>query len=345
MFCGVGGLTQGLESAGINVALGVDIDSDCEYPYTTNSSASFQLNSVENLPASDINDVFDDAEFKLLAGCAPCQPFSSYTQGRSCSADDRWNLLEHFSRLVQETKPNLVTMENVPRLMREDVFANFLSVLNSEGFNVFHSVVNCADYGVPQHRRRLVLLASQLGPINITKPTTPEGSRITVRQAIGDLPTLSAGETCESDPLHRAGRLSTLNLQRIRASTPGGTWCDWDKDLRAECHTRTSGLTYKSVYGRMSWDAPSPTITTQYYGFGNGRFGHPEQDRAISLREGAIIQGFKKNCKFVPEGETIYRNRIGRLIGNAVPVGLAEAIGISLTQHIEAWHTSQAEKD
>ena len=337
LYCGVGGLTRGLEDAGIEVGLGIDVDPACEYPYTANNNASFLLKSVEDITTADFSHVFEDAPFKLLAGCAPCQPFSTYSQRWSRPSDARWNLLEHFSRLVRETQPHLVTMENVPLLAREEVFLEFVAILKSEGFEVLHVIVHCADYGVPQQRQRLVLLASRLGPIDFIKPTIPEGCRITVKKAIGAMPPLEAGETCECDPLHRACELSPLNLKRIRASKPGGTWRDWDKSLRANCHRKKSGETYPSVYGRMTWDEPSPTMTTQYYGFGNGRFGHPEQDRAISLREGAILQSFSKNYKFVPRGAPIYRNTIGRLIGNAVPVRLGKAIGKSLVRHVGAW--------
>ena len=337
LFCGAGGLTRGLEDAGINVGLGIDVDPACEYPYTANNNASFLLRSIEDITAADFSHVFKDAPFKLLAGCAPCQPFSKYSKRWSNPSDARWNLLEHFSRLVRETQPDLVTMENVPLLEREKVFLEFVAVLRNEGFEVFHSVVNCADYGVPQQRQRLVLLASKLAPIDFIKPVTLEDRRITVMKAIGDMPPLEAGEACACDRLHRACELSPLNLERIRASTPGGTWRDWNKSLRAKCHRKMSGMTYPSVYGRMTWDEPSPTMTTQYYGFGNGRFGHPEQDRAISLREGAILQSFSKNYKFVRPTEPIYRRTIGRLIGNAVPVKLGKAIGKSLVRHVRAW--------
>lgn len=337
LFCGAGGLTRGLELAGIDVKLGIDIDPACEYPYTANNKASYLLRPVEDITASRLSEAFADAPFKLLAGCAPCQPFSTYSQGWSCPSDERWNLLAHFSRLVQETRPDLVTMENVPPLEREDVFADFVGTLIDEGFEVFHGVVSCADYGIPQQRQRLVLIASKLGVIDLIGPTTPEDRRITVRQAIGAMPPLEAGESCKDDPLHVACDLSPLNLKRIRASVPGGTWRDWDKSLRAECHTKATGKTYPSVYGRMTWDEPSPTMTTQYYGFGNGRFGHPDQDRAISLREGAILQSFPKTYKFVRKGDPIYRKSIGRLIGNAVPVKLGKAIGKSLVLHVEQW--------
>lgn len=336
LFCGAGGLTYGLESAGVDVRVGVDLDPHCEYPYEANNNAAFLLKSVEQLSSSDINDYISGGDFTLLAGCAPCQPFSTYQQGRLGPSDDRWNLLQHFGRLVREMSPDFVTMENVPRLEKQDVFAEFVSLLKGEGFHVSHGVVNCADYDVPQQRNRLVLLASKRGPLSLIPPTTPEGSRRSVRQAIANLSPLRAGESSRSDRLHQACELSELNMRRIKASKPGGTWRDWDEALIAACHKKASGKTYPSVYGRMTWDDPAPTMTTQYYGFGNGRFGHPEQDRAISLREGAILQSFPESYKFVPDDQPIYCKAIGRLIGNAVPVNLGKAIGISVMHHVEA---------
>ena len=341
LFCGAGGLTHGLEAVGIDVRLGIDSNPACEYPYTENNKASFLLMPIEKATATDFAEVFDRHSFRLLAGCAPCQPFSTYSKKRSSHSDERWNLLAHFSRLVKETKPHLVTMENVPPLERESVFANFVTALEDEGFNVFRGVVNCADYGVPQQRQRLVLLASILGPIQLIDATTPAECHLTVRKAIGDMPPLEAGEAYEDDPLHSTCRLSPLNLKRIRKSKPGGTWLDWDKSLRAACHQKTSGRTYRNVYGRMTWGEPSPTMTTQYYGFGNGRFGHPEQDRAISLREGAILQSFPRTYKFVPKGEPVHRKTMAQLVGNAVPVKLGEAIGESIILHVERWLNSR----
>lgn len=336
LFCGAGGLTKGLESAGIDVRLGVDLDPDCEYPYHANNRATFLLRSVEDLSAEELNNHLGDGEYRLLAGCAPCQPFSTYQQGRYGPNDDRWNLLQQFARLAIDTQPDFVTMENVPRLAEQDVFAQFVEALEADGYIVSYKVVNCADYRVPQQRNRLVLLASRHAPIKMIPPITPEGKRLTVRNAIEKLPSIGAGEECEADPLHQACSLSPLNLKRIKASKPGGTWRDWDDDLVAACHKRDSGKTYPSVYGRMTWDDPAPTMTTQYYGFGNGRFGHPEQNRAISLREGAILQSFPKSYKFVPKKAPIYRKSIGRLIGNAVPVNLGKAIGKSIVLHVKA---------
>jgi DNA (cytosine-5)-methyltransferase 1 len=226
-------------------------------------------------------------------------------------------------------------MENVPRLEKQAVFAKFVSNLKNDGYSVSHEVVDCADYGVPQHRQRLVLLASKHGPIEMIEPTVKTEFYKTVRDAIEELMPLKAGEIDPDDPLHQTAELSPLNLKRIRASKAGGTWRDWDGHLIADCHKKKTGKTYPSVYGRMSWDEPSPAMTTQFFGFGNGRFGHPHQNRAISLREGAILQSFPRCYKFVDKDEPIYFKTIGRLIGNAVPVKLGKAIGKSIMRHIQ----------
>lgn len=334
LFCGVGGLTKGLENAGVDVKLGVDIDPACEYPYTANNKSKFLLKSIENLKASELAGAFGKDCVRLLAGCAPCQTFSTYNQ-KAKPSDRRWFLLRHFSELVKKLLPELVTMENVPKLQKQGVFREFVGELESSGYQVDHRVVNCYEYGLPQHRPRLVLLASRLGPINLLTPKQLRWRTYTVRDKIGGLPPLEAGDMAKKDPLHQASSLSDLNLRRIRASFPGGTWRDWDDDLVADCHKKSTGKTYPSVYGRMCWSEPAPTITTQFFGFGNGRFGHPEQDRAISLREGAILQSFPKSYKFIAPGKPIHIKVVGRLIGNAVPVKLGKAIGRSMLKHIE----------
>lgn len=341
LFCGAGGLTRGLEAVGIEVVQGVDIDPACEYPYTKNNNAAFVLKSVEKVTAADFSEDLVGASYTLLAGCAPCQPFSTYSQAQCAKSDKRWNLLKQFGRIAKELKPDFVTMENVPRLAEQAVFKKFVADLEDDDFWVFHDVVNCADYGVPQQRQRLVLLASKHGPIEMTAPTVKPDLYKTVRDVIEDLPRINAGESCAHDPLHMASKLSPLNMKRIRASNAGGTWREWDKDLVAACHKKKTGKTYPGVYGRMKWDEPAPTMTTQFFGFGNGRFGHPTQNRAISLREGAILQSFPRDYAFVPQDETVYIKTIGRLIGNAVPVKLGKAIGKSIKRHIESLESPQ----
>lgn len=333
LFCGAGGLTCGLQRAGIKVSAGYDIDPAAEFAYTKNNGTSFILKDVAKVSGKEIKEKFGHADYKLLAGCAPCQPFSSYTNTVK-EKDDKWKLLRHFARLVKETKPDIVTMENVPNLERQKVFKEFLETLQKEGYYCTYNVISCPDYGIPQSRRRLVLLASKLRPIEIIPPTHKKSEYVTVKQSISHLPALKAGEQNPADPLHASSRLSSLNMKRMIHSKPGGTWRDWPRKLVASCHKRGSGRTFPGVYGRMSWDKPSPTITTQCYGFGNGRFGHPVQDRGLSLREAAILQTFPCDYEFFPNGAKLKMREVGTLIGNAVPVRLGEVVAESILKHI-----------
>jgi DNA (cytosine-5)-methyltransferase 1 len=331
LFCGVGGLTHGLIRGGINVRAGYDIDPECKYSYEANNPAKFVECDVADLSADMIRRDIGKSSLTLLAGCAPCQPFSTYSRsGRSKQSELDWQLVSKFGQLVEEIKPDLVTMENVSQLADHKVFEEFLSCLSS--YKVSWSVVECSALGVPQSRRRLVLLASQLGASHLNMPAKA-GTAGTVRDAIYDLPRVNAGEQHADDQLHKASALSPLNLKRIQASVPGGTWRDWDPDLRASCHHKPTGATYPSVYGRMEWDKEAPTITTQCFGYGNGRFGHPEQDRAITLREAAMLQTFPRDYEFGPPGGRLPFNKIGRWIGNAVPVRMGEVIGQVLHRH------------
>ncbi|NJK52340.1 MAG: DNA cytosine methyltransferase [Leptolyngbyaceae cyanobacterium SU_3_3] len=334
LFCGAGGLTYGFEQAGLPVKAGYDIDPICQFPYERNTKAEFILKNVEDISISDLAKHFSSRDIKVLAGCAPCQPFSSYSR-RYLDKESRWKLLQDFARLLEECEPEIVSMENVLQLKHHSVFQEFIGKLEQLNYWFEAYEVDCQDYGIPQTRKRLVLLASKFGKINLIPPTHDKTNHETVQRTIEHLEPLSAGQSSTVDRLHQCSKLSDLNLKRIRASKPGGTWRDWSKDLRAKCHKKKSGKTYPGVYGRMEWDQPSPTITTQCFGFGNGRFGHPEQDRAISLREAALLQTFPKDYEFVAPDEPIIFYRVGRLIGNAVPVKLGEAIAQSILRHIE----------
>ncbi len=341
LFCGAGGLTKGLEKSGIKVSVGVDIDPACSFPFEANNDAEFILKSVDEISGAELKSKWGKGSIKLLAGCAPCQPFSTYRFGTDTTKDHKWRLLYEFSRLIKESKPELITMENVPNLIRHEVFLDFVNNLKKQGYCVSYSVVRCMEYGMPQSRNRLVLLASKFGEIELLKPTHGPGRNkpyVTVMDAVGKLPILKAGGVDVKDILHQSAALTPINLKRIKASKPGGTWRDWPEKLVAECHKKDSGKTFPSVYARMAWDKPAPTMTTQLYGYGNGRFGHPEQDRAISLREGAMFQSFPKGYKFVKPGEKVKRTVIGRLIGNAVPPKLGEVIGKSLLQHVNKYN-------
>ncbi|MEL6467764.1 MAG: DNA cytosine methyltransferase [Pseudomonadota bacterium] len=339
LFCGVGGLTHGLTQAGVDVRLGIDLDPACRFPMEANNAAKFLEADVSELMPSDILSAFSDSDITLMAGCAPCQPFSSYSQSaRKNGPHEDWELLSSFSKLVLSVRPRLVTMENVPPLRKQQIFKDFVADLHGAGYYVDFSVVDGRDIGLPQRRQRLVLVASLLGPIAIPEAAKPQ---VTVRDIISELPEIAAGSADPDDPLHASASLSEKNLQRIRHSKPGGTWRDWPDHLVAACHSKASGSTYPSVYGRMEWDQPAPTMTTQCYGFGNGRFGHPDQDRAISLREAAMLQSFPKDYEFIPNDVRVNFNTLGRMIGNAVPVMLGEFIGELLVEHVKL----QAELD
>jgi DNA (cytosine-5)-methyltransferase 1 len=334
LFCGAGGLTHGFALEGLRVVGGMDVDPACAYPYLHNNNAPFfERDLTDKSVGKEAAALFPDSGYKIIAGCAPCQPFSTYSQRYDTDRDGKWSLLRAFAHIVEEIRPDIVTMENVPALQRHEIFDEFVSGLDALGFHVWSNVVECADYGVPQTRKRIVLIGSRHGPIQLIRPTHLHHR--TVRDAISGTQPLRAGWTSIYDPLHTSSELSPMNLERIRHSRPGGSWRDWPDHLVAACHRTSTGRSYPSVYGRMEWDKPAPTLTTQCFGFGNGRFGHPEQDRAISLREAAILQGFPPNYKFVPPGEPVQFSVVGRLIGNAVPVGLGRAIARSIRGHLQ----------
>ncbi len=333
LFCGAGGLTHGFVKEGLPVVAGIDLDGACRYPYEQNNDSIFIEKDVSDFSIDELSKLYGNSKIKILAGCAPCQPFSTYSQRYDITRNERWSLLNEFSRLAEGTKPDVITMENVPSVQKHQIFAEFVKELESNSYHVWYKVVDSSHYGVPQTRKRLVLLASLYGPIEIIERTQP--FPITVKEVIGTLAPIKAGESAKYDKLHSASALNEINMKRIQASKPGGTWRDWPEELVAPCHKAKSGKTYTGVYGRMEWDKPGPTMTTQCFGFGNGRFGHPEQDRAISLREAAILQGFPRNYKFIPPGKPLQRSPLGRMIGNAVPVGLGEAIAKSIKVHLE----------
>ena len=337
LFCGAGGLTHGLLRSGIRVEAGIDLDPAAAHAYSTNNaSARFLQWDVGRKNYTSVEKLFDTDKYRLLAGCAPCQPFSKLTNG--IEHHRSWDLLTHFGRFVARILPELVTMENVPELAQRglDVFTAFVRTLKANHYSVDCQVVNCADYGAPQTRKRLVLVASRLGAITVPKgKRSGRAARRTVRDAIGHLRELAAGEQDARDPLHLAAQLSPMNLRRIRA-TPhdGGTKDDWPHALQLACHRRATGSKYHSIYGRMRWDEPAPTMTTLCNGIGNGRFGHPEQDRAISLREAALLQTFPEGYDFWPRGEKVNAKAVARMIGNAVPPRLARALGDALLDHV-----------
>lgn len=326
-FCGGGGLTKGLSNARIRVLGGYDSCQDYKNTYETNNRCKFVCKDIRAVDKSsvysDFPEIIGNEDDLLLSGCAPCQPFSSQRRSKKEHVDV--NLLVEFGRVIEEIKPAHIIAENVPGLRGkgEKVLLSFLETLSRNGYFYDYRVVNAKDFGVPQNRNRLVIIASRL-----FQPVIPEGSYgpgklpyITIRETIEKFPPIEAGTSHETVPNHTSSMLSALNMERIKATpTSGGDRRSWPEHLVLECHK--NGYTgHTDVYGRMDWKKVSPTLTARCYSLSNGRYGHPEQNRAISLREAAAIQTFPDDYVF--HGNTM---SIGRQVGNAVPVKLAEEL-------------------
>jgi len=332
LFSGVGGLTYGLRKSGLSVLAGLDNDDSCAYAYEKNNAAKFISADISKFDFEELNKIYSKGSIRVLVGCAPCQPFSSHAfKLRKKVRDERWNLLDHFVRGIKVVKPDIVSMENVRGVTKTDVFKNFVSELEKLGYKVDWKVVYTPKYGVPQNRSRLILLASKFGEISIPKETHAKDNYITVSDVIRELPKIDAGEVLKQDYLHKSKKLKPINQKRIIQSKPGGTWRDWNKKLLPNCYKKDSGQTYTSVYGRMKWNDVSPTITTQFTSYGSGRFGHPEQNRALSIREGALLQTFPISYDFGDFPAT----KLIRHIGNAVPPQLGVAIGKQIKEHVK----------
>lgn len=336
-FSGCGGTSAGLRLAGLHPRVAVDFDPDSIETFRLNFPTAVPLlRDVTGLQTAELEHLFDRERRRpvLFCACAPCQPFSK--QNRQKQADDaRAPLLKHLRRFIERFRPELLFVENVPGLASADDPRSPLAELKLllSDLNYFHDlkIVYAQDYGVPQARRRLLVVASQFGPIELPKPThgSAEVPHPTVRDAIGDLPAIRAGEVHPSMPDHVAADLSDINLLRIRTGTEGGNWRDWRPELRLTCHKALKSKGFTDVYGRMSWSRPAPPLTTRCISLSNGRFGHPEQDRAISVREAARLQSFDDNFLFVGS-----KTSMAKQIGNAVPVRLAKMIGDCFKQHV-----------
>ncbi len=341
LFCGVGGLTHGFILENFNVLAGIDVDNSCAYAFEKNNKgAKFIYKDLTTITKDDIECLYPKDDIKILVGCAPCQPFSRYTSGtNSKKQESKWGLLDNFAKIITEVQPEIISMENVPQLATQDkyeVYANFLEVLKENGYYISDpkKIVFCPDYGIPQNRKRLVLLASKFGNIELISPTHSKKDYVTVRKTIENMPPLNAGERDANDKLHVSQKLSDTNRQRISFIKEGQDWKSLPEHLVADCHKKPSGKTFNGIYGRMKWDEPAPTMTTHCIGFGNGKFGHPEQNRAISLREASLFQTFPINYAFFENEKTFSTTNIQRHIGNAVPVRLGQVIAQSIKLHI-----------
>jgi DNA (cytosine-5)-methyltransferase 1 len=333
LFCGIGGLTNGLFQAGLNVVAGIDIDNNCRFAFETNNNSKFISKSITDVSGAELLELFGNEDIKILVGCAPCQPFSNHQKKKNDRGTHKdWGLLYDFLRLINETKPEIISMENVPTLIKEKVFSDFVSELELQGYFVNYRIINTQNYGMAQRRNRLILLASKFGRLDFIDDKT-KGK--TVKEVIGHLRPIVAGSADLFDRYHVCCSLSELNLQRIKSSKQGGTWQDWPVELLPECYKKKTGLTYKSVYGRMDYNKVAPTLTTQFHSYGTGRFGHPTQNRAISIREGALLQSFPENYIFVESNKRVNIKSLSKQIGNAVPPRLGLFIGKCILEHIK----------
>jgi len=332
LFCGAGGVTCGFKKAGIDMRLGVDSDSAFKKTYEVNNKSNFLCADIRFLCAEKI---IEEARLVprgnlIVSSCAPCQPFSLQNNKNKNEFDYRKDLGYELIRILKELKnrnivPQVLFMENVPEFEKSPVWKEIDLELHRMRYSIVSKVINCAGYGIPQNRKRFIALA-RLGYDHFSFPGETHGPGkhpfLTVRDAFTGLKRLKAGMACKNVPNHQTRALSPLNLKRI-SSVPkdGGSRTSFPEELVLQCHKKFGG--HKDVYGRMKSDEPSPTITTRCVSITNGRFGHPVEDRGISLREAARLQTFSD--EFIFYGNNLEKN--SKMIGNAVPVKCAEIFG------------------
>jgi DNA (cytosine-5)-methyltransferase 1 len=335
-FCGVGGMSLGLRNAGINVLAGIDNAADCRRTYEENIvGAKFIKHDISTLSASALGrrlKLRRNDRSLIFAGCSPCQFWSKIRTDKT-KAERTAFLLHQFQKFIRYFRPGFVIVENVPGLHNQKehtILPDFIRLLERHGYAWDDGIINANHYGVPQHRVRYLLIATRLAKkIELPKPSPNTG--LTVGAFIGvanGFRKIKAGHRDETAFHHTANFLSANNLLRIQKTRKsGGDRSAWknDSELQIPAYIGRDDI-FRDVYARMYWDRPAPTITTRFNSFSNGRFGHPEEDRAISIREGATLQTFPSAFTF--HGENL--NTLARQIGNAVPPVLAERIGLHL---------------
>lgn len=342
LFSGGGGLTQGLVQAGYDVVAAVELDSNAISTYELNHpSTQLITHDIRLVSANSLKNLLMGQELDLLAACPPCQGFSSLTNAKNYE-DPRNSLIIEVGRIVRELKPRTLMIENVPGLItRGRGYLNaFLEILDQEGYIYSYKVLQVADYGVPQFRKRFVLLAGLGFEIPIPqqthsdKPTDDKFPWLTVKDAISNMPeTVELPQSYlmggpESLNWHITRSISDMTKKRLKFIKPGGSRFDLPDELRPDCH-KGNNTGYSNVYGRMSWDKPAPTITSGCTTLSKGRFGHPEQLRTISIREAALLQTFPINYKFSATSV----DSVCRIIGNALPCKFAEVMASTCKFH------------
>lgn len=314
LFSGCGGLTQGLKAAGFNILAAIEIDPRAADVYSANHPEVLSLVAdIRTVRTSELMHRLglSPGDLDLLAGCPPCQGFSRIrTRNGPPVHDERNDLAAEFGRFVRAFLPKAVMLENVPQFRADHRFLQLRDELVRLGYSIADDVFDASDFGVPQRRKRLILKA--LRKKNAIPTPVEPCEQLTVRDAIGSLP--RAGRS--GDPLHDLPERRSPKVRRLISQIPrdGGSRSALSSKMRLECHKRSDG--FSDVYGRMKWDAPSPTITSGCGNPSKGRFLHPSKNRTITLREAAILQSFPTDYRFsVCHG----REAIARLIGNALP--------------------------
>lgn len=333
LFCGAGGLTLGLKNAGFKVIAGVENNPIASESYKINHpEVKVFERDIRTLQGAEILGELklERGELDLLAGCPPCQGFSTQRTRNKVSSikDERNDLLFEFLRIVEITLPKTVMLENVPGLAKDWRISALRDRLISLGYIIcsdFAEVKDAANYGVPQRRRRLIVKASRLGSISSPKPSL---TRSTVSAAIGGLPIPGVS----NDPLHDLIEKRSEKVKRIISLVPknGGSRTDIPREYWLECHKKNEGG-YRDVYGRMSWENVSPTITGGCHNPSKGRFIHPDQDRAITLREAALLQTFPKDYFFSMNRG---KDAVALMIGNALPPAFIHQHAIEYINHL-----------
>lgn len=327
-FCCSGGVTCGFKMAGIKVLAGVDIEIKYKETYEKNNKGSKFIHAdIAKLQPKDLEKklrIKRKMDNMIFVGCSPCQYYTTIQTDKSKSAKGKL-LLEEFQRFVEHFLPGHIFIENVPGLDKsaESPLSKFKEFLLKNRYQFVDEVVNAADYEVPQNRKRYILIASRVNKkMAFLQPHKKR--QITVRETIESMKAIPAGYRDDSKELHWSANITEINIKRLQ-QTPhdGGTRLAWsgNPELQLSCYNGKN-KTFSDVYGRLFWDLPAPTITTKFYSISNGRYGHPEQDRALSLREGALLQSFPKSYEFISDSYIA----IARMIGNAVPPLLAKEV-------------------
>jgi len=341
-FCSGGGMSSGMQQAGIDVIAGIDFDPECKETYEANiKGAKYILADVSKLKEEDLEkeiSIKKNDDDLILIGCSPCQYWTIIRTSKVKSEKSK-DLLHEFHRFVKYYNPGYVVVENVPGILnrtKESGLDRFVNDLQKRGYKVHYEVVHLNEYGVPETRKRFSLIANRVTNKEIFP--IPEKLNPIVSDFIGvknGFPRIKAGHRDNTDFMHTTAGLTDINIERLKLTPKnGGSRKSWSHtDLQLDAYKKNNhNISFNDTYGRMSWDKPAPTITTKFFSISNGRFAHPDENRPISLREGATLQTFPKNYKFI--GTSI--SSIARMIGNAVPPLYAKRLGLTIIKNHES---------